>query len=201
MNQQIFSKFNIYDQIAYLMVGSIGLLVIYLDTILLKQHFPKFDLKYIIIWLIFAYFLGHIIQSFANIFIKEKKDDFNEKEKSILDIANKLFNVKELSHGEIWNFCYMTALANDVTGQISSFNSYYSLYRGWLIVFLIESLFLLICVFLFFNLLNIVLLLVSMLLAFLFYRRSKRFYKYLRTKVLQTFIIIKNFEIAEKNNV
>ena len=83
MNQQIFSKFNVYDQIGYLLVGSIGLLVIYLDAVLLSYEFPKFDLKTAIIWLIVAYFLGHVIQAVANVFIKEKKEDFNEQEREL----------------------------------------------------------------------------------------------------------------------
>lgn len=195
MNKQIFSKFNVYDQIGYLMVGSIGLLVMYLDTVLLNYKFPKFDLKAAIIWFIAAYFLGHIIQAVANVIIREKKEDFNKQEKRILDIAEEIFGIKELSDGEIWNLCYMTALAKDVTGQISSFNAYYSLYRGWLIIFTIESVFLLVYLILFFSLTSIVWLIVSFLLVVLFYRRSKRFYRYLRVKVLQTFLIIKTLEL------
>ena len=191
MNQQIFSKFNVYDQIGYLMVGSIGLLVIYLDTILLNYKFPKFDLKTAIIWFIVAYFLGHIIQAIANVIIREKKEDFNKQEKRILDIAEEFFGIKDLSDGEIWNLCYMTALAKDITGQITSFNAYYSLYRGWLMVFTIETVFLIVYVILFFSLPTIIWLMVSFLLVILFYRRSKRFYNYLRAKVLQTFLIIK----------
>jgi len=195
MNQQIFSKFNVYDQIGYLMVGSIGLLVIYLDTILLNYKFPKFDLKTAIIWFIVAYFLGHIIQAIANVIIREKKEDFNKQEKRILDIAEEFFGIKDLSDGEIWNLCYMTALAKDITGQITSFNAYYSLYRGWLMVFTIETVFLIVYVILFFSLPTIIWLLVSFLLVVLFYRRSKRFYNYLRAKVLQTFLIIKTLKL------
>lgn len=195
MTQQIFSKFNVYDQIGYLLVGSIALLVIYLDTILLNYKFPKFDLRATIIWLIIAYFLGHIIQAVANVFIKEQKEDFNDQEKGILDTAKEFFGIKELSDGEIWNLCYMTALAKDVTGQVSSFNAYYSLYRGWLMVFTFESVFLLIRVILFFSLANIAWLIISLVLVILFYRRSKRFYTYLRAKVLQTFLIIKTLKL------
>ena len=195
MNQQIFSKFNVYDQIGYLMVGSIGLLVIYLDTILLNYKFPKFDLKTTIIWFIVAYFLGHIIQAIANVIIREKKEDFNKQEKRILDIAEEFFGIKDLSDGEIWNLCYMTALAKDITGQITSFNAYYSLYRGWLMVFTIETVFLIVYVILFFSLPTIIWLIVSFLLVVLFYRRSKRFYNYLRAKVLQTFLIIKTLKL------
>jgi hypothetical protein len=103
MNQQVFSKFNVYDQIGYLLVGSIGLLVIYLDTVLLNYEFPKFDLKTAIIWLIVAYFLGHIIQAVANVIIREKKEDFNQQEKRILKIAEEFYGIKELPDGEIWN--------------------------------------------------------------------------------------------------
>ncbi len=195
MNQQILSKFNVYDQIGYLLVGSIGLLVIYLDTVLLNYEFPKFDLKTAIIWLIVAYFLGHIIQAIANVFIREKKEDFSKQEKRMLGIAKEFFGIKKLSDEEIWNLCYMTALAKDITGQINSFNAYYSLYRGWLIIFTIESAFLLTYVILFFSLTSIIQLIVSFLLVVLFYRRSKRFYKYLRVKVLQTFFIIKTLEL------
>lgn len=195
MKKQLFSKFNVYDQIGYLLVGSIGLLVMYLDTVLLNYEFPKFDLENAIIWLIVAYFLGHIIQAVANVIIKEKKEDFNEQEKRILDIAEEFFWIKELSDREIWDLCYMTTLAKDITGQISSFNAYYSLYRGWLMIFTIESVFLLVYVILFFSLPTIIWLMVSFLLAVLFYRRSKRFYKYLRAKVLQTFLIIKTLKL------
>lgn len=195
MNQQIFSKFNVHDQIGYLMVGSIGLLVIYLDTILLNYKFPKFDLETAIIWFIVAYFLGHIIQAIANVIIREKKEDFNKQEKRILDIAEEFFGIKDLSDGEIWNLCHMTALAKDITGQITSFNAYYSLYRGWLIVFAIETVFLIVYVILFFSLPTIIWLMVSFLLVVLFYRRSKRFYNYLRAKVLQTFLIIKTLKL------
>lgn len=195
MSQQIFSKFNVYDQIGYLLVGSIGLLVIYFDTVLLNYEFPKYDLKTAIIWLIVAYFLGHIIQAVANVIIREKKEDFNPQEKRILKIAEKFYGMKELLDGEIWNLCYMTALTKDITGQISSFNAYYSLYRGWLVIFAIESVFLLIYVILFFSLSNLIWLMVSFLLAVLCYRRSKRFYRYLRTKVLQTFLIIKALKL------
>ena len=67
-------KFNIYDQIGYLLVGAIGLLVIYFNSILLDiSYSPKFNLSTIIIWTIIAYFLGHLVQAIANIFVKEKK--------------------------------------------------------------------------------------------------------------------------------
>lgn len=195
MGNKLFSKFNTYDQIGYLLVGSIALLLIYSDALLLNYTLPKLDLGSAVIWLIVAYFLGHIIQAVANVFIKEKKADFNQQEKSILNTAKKFFNTEEISDHETWNLCYMAALAKDATGQISSFNAYYSLYRGWLMLFIFQSVFLLIHLVFFFHLLSTLWLIISVLLALLFYRRSKRFYTYLRTKVLQTFLLIKALEL------
>lgn len=196
MQKQLLSKFNVYDQIGYLMVGSISLIVIYLDSLFLDFRFPKFDLNSSIIWLILTYFLGHIIQSIANIIIKEKKEDFNEKEKKILEIAREFFEIKNLSEGEVWNLCYMMAFAKDITGQISTFNAYYSLYRGWLVIFALESLFLLLLnIFKWFNFAYLILFLLSAFLTILFFRRKKRFYSYLKIKVLQTFILLRKVEL------
>ncbi len=196
MHKQILSKFNVYDQIGYLMVGSISLIVIYLDSLFLDFRFPKFDLNSSIIWLIVTYFLGHIIQSIANTIIKEKKEDFNEKEKKILEIAREFFEIKNLSEGEIWNLCYMMAFAKDITGQINTFNAYYSLYRGWFVIFAFESLFLLVLsIFKWFNLGYLILFLSSAFLTILFFRRKKRFYSYLKIKVLQTFILLRKVEL------
>jgi len=196
MHNQILSKFNVYDQIGYLMVGSISLIVIYLDSLFLDFRFPKFDLNSSIIWLIVTYFLGHIIQSIANIIIKEKKEDFNEKEKKILEMAREFFEIKNLSEGEVWDLCYIMAFAKDITGQISTFNAYYSLYRGWFVIFALESLFLLLLnIFKWFNFIYLILFLSSAFLTILFFRRKRRFYSYLKIKVLQTFILLRKLEL------
>ena len=192
MYKQILSKFNVYDQVGYLMVGSVSLIVLYLDSLFLDVIFPKFALNSSIIWLIATYFLGHVIQSIANIIIKEKKEDFNEKEKKILEIAKEFFDIKNLSEGEIWSLCYMMAFAKDITGQISTFDAYYSLYRGWFVIFALESLFLLLLnIFKWFNFTYLILFLISNFLTILFFRRKKRFYSYLKIKVLQTFILLR----------
>ncbi|GAJ15929.1 unnamed protein product [marine sediment metagenome] len=192
MYKQILSKFSVYDQVGYLMVGSISLIVLYLDSLFLGVRFPRFDLNSSIIWFIVTYFLGHIIQAIANIIIKEKKEDFNEKEKKILEIAKEFFDIKNLSESEIWSLCYMMAFAKDITGQISTFNAYYSLYRGWFVIFALESLFLLLLnIFRWFNFAYLILFLISNFLTILFFRRKKRFYGYLKIKVLQTFILLR----------
>jgi len=191
---QIFSKFNLYDQIGYLLVGSIALMLAYVDFSVFNVSFPNFNLTNLPLWVVVAYFLGHVIQAVANILIREKKEDFDESEKEILDLARKYFSTEKGTDGEVWNLCYMLASAKDVSGQIQSFNAYYSLYRGWFIVFAVESLLIAAFTLYSFNLPKIVFLLISSITAILFYRRLKRFYVYLRSKVLQTFIIVRILE-------
>ncbi|MDK2812420.1 MAG: hypothetical protein PWQ78_630 [Petrotoga sp.] len=192
-------KFNIYDQIGYLLVGTIGLLIIYFNSILLNIYYlPEPNLSVFIVWIVIAYFLGHLIQAMANIFVKEKKEDFSESEKQLLNIARDFFEVKNLSDGEVWNLCYMLGVAKDPSGQIQAFNAYYSLYRGWFIVFLAETIFLSGYIFFFFSLKNLTLWVVSGLIAFLFFLRLKRFYYHLKNKVFQTFIIIIRIDFKEK---
>ena len=201
MNLMTFSKFNIYDHVGYLVVGAVGILLFYFNLTLLNiTWFPKFDLSTFIIWVIIAYFTGHLIQAIANIFIKERKEEFSEDEKRILNIARDFFEIKDLPDSEIWNLCYMLGVAKDVTGQIQAFNAYYSLYRGWFIVFVGETIFLLGCIFFFFSWKNLVFLALSGLIAFLFFLRLKRFYHYLKSKVFHTFIIIKRIEFTEDSN-
>ncbi len=187
---QQFPKFNVYDQIGYILVGSIGLMVIYLDCVLLNIPFPKFELESAIIWLVVAYFLGHVVQAIANVVVREKRV-FTKKEKELLSEAKKFFEVSGASDEETWNLCYMMVLGKDMTGQISLFNAYYGMYRGWLIIFIIESLFLIGYVVLSPNFFSMVLLVASIFLIILFYKRAKRFYNYLKIKVLQSFLLLR----------
>lgn len=196
MYKQILSRFNVYDQFGYLLVGSISLIVLYLNSLLLDVEFPKFDLSSFIIWFIITYFLGHVVQAIANIIVKEEKGNFNEKEKEILEIARKFFDITNLSDSEIWSLCYMMAFAKDITGQVSTFNAYYSLYRGWFVIFVLESSFLLLLnIFKWFNFTYLILFLSSAFLTILFFRRKKRFYSYLKIKVLQTVILLRKVEL------
>jgi len=193
MENNIFSKFNIYDQIGYLLVGSVGLLVMVFNLYLMSKNnlIPPFNAQNFLAWFVCAYFLGHIAQAIANVFIKENKKDFSESEKEILEKAKKYFEVEKNSLNEIYLLCYMFASAKDITGQVQSFNSYYSLYRGWMIIFSLNSIFTLyLFIINWFSLLFLSIFIISLLLVWLFYRRSKRFYAYSRGKVLQTFIIL-----------
>lgn len=199
MENKLFSKFSFYDQIAYVLVGSIVLLVIAFDFWLLGFNIPKLNGAELIILFIIAYFLGHLIQSIANLIIKEKKDDFSKQDQEILNIARESFGFKEKTDNEIYRFCYMISLSKDISGQVQSFNAYYSLYRGWFTLFIFQSLFLVYYfISIFFSLKALFLLITSIGVAVLFYFRLKRFYKYSREKTLQTFLIIKKLN-KEKN--
>ena len=74
----ISNKFSFYDQIGYLLVGSIALLLIAGNMWLTNgsESLPSFALQIILVWMVVAYFLGHLVQSVANIIIIEKKDSY-----------------------------------------------------------------------------------------------------------------------------
>ena len=46
----MFSKLSLYDQVGYLLVGSIALLVAYADTVILSMPFPSFTAANLVIW-------------------------------------------------------------------------------------------------------------------------------------------------------
>jgi hypothetical protein len=194
MINQFSSRFNVYDQLGYLLVGSIALLVAYADFVLLRAEFPAFSLVNLLLWIIIAYFLGHLIQAMANLFLRDKKDGFSDREKEILDEARNYFGAREQSDGEVWNLCYILAVIKDGSGQVQVFNALYSLYRGWTLIFVMESLFIVGCVIYSFGFLKVVLLFLSLMITALFYARWNRFQRYLRTKVLQTFIVLKTIK-------
>jgi hypothetical protein len=201
MEQKIFSKFNVYDQIGYLMVGAVALLLLVFNTSYFFQVTTlPFNLDTFLAWFIAAYFTGHLAQGIANLIndikllrflVPENKGDFDNKQKEILQQAKEFFGLHKQDDNRVWNLCYMFANAKDITGQVQAFNSYYSLYRGWLVVFVLESLFLVYFLFSAYNWKVLLLFLWSVFLAIIFYRRSKRFWKYTRNKVLETFVIVK----------
>jgi len=192
MDNTIFSKFNIYDQIGYLMVGSVGLMVLSLSFYLFGVIYiiPFFNLDNSLLWVIVAYLFGHVLQAISNIFVKENKVNFSDSEKEILERASAYFNVTKQTWGEVYSLCYMSSSAKDITGQVQSFNAYYSLYRGWMIVFGLNSISMLILSIIhWFSFSYLSLFILSVILTWLFYNRSKRFYNYSRGKTLQTFLL------------
>jgi len=205
MEQKIFSKLNIYDQIGYLMVGAIALLVLVFNRVyFFKLTIPLFDINTFLVWFIVAYFLGHLIQGIANLvssikllrfLIPEDKGNFNDKQKEVLEQAREYFGLQKQDENRLWNFCYMFANAKDITGQVQVFNSYYSMYRGWLVIFILESLFLFYFLISAYEWKTLFLFLTSVFLAVIFSRRSRRFWNYTRNKVLETFVIVKKLNI------
>lgn len=205
MENKIFSKFNLYDQIGYLMVGAIVLLLfVFNATYFFQATIPPFNLDTFLAWFVVAYFLGHLIQGIANFInsikllrflILEDKENFDDKQKEVLGQAKEHFGLQKQDENRLWNFCYMFASAKDITGQVQAFNSYYSLYRGWLVAFILESLFLLYFLTLAYNWKTLLLFLTSVFLAIIFYRRSRRFWNYTRNKVLETFVVVKKLNV------
>lgn len=205
MENKIFSKFNLYDQIGYLMVGAVILLLIVFDAFYFFQAtIPPFNLDTFLVWFVMAYFAGHLMQGIANLInsikplrflIREDKENFDEKQKEVLQQVKEYFGLQKQDENKLWNFCYMFASAKDITGQVQAFNSYYSLYRGWLVAFILESLFLLFFLISAYDWKTLLLFLTSGFLAIIFYRRSRRFWNYTRNKVLETFIVVKKLNI------
>lgn len=195
MENKIFPKFSFYDQLGYVLVGSIALFVIFFDIWIMEYQTPEISGVDLFVLIIIAYFLGHIIQSLANLIIKEKRDDFSKEEKEILNIAREKFNLKEKADNEIYRFINMISLGRDFSGQVEIFNAYYGLYRGWLIIFVVQSIFLSGYSTFAFDLRNLIFLIIAVIVATLLYLRMKRFYKYSREKTLQTFLIISKSEM------
>ena len=193
LQNKFFPKLNIYDQFGYLLVGGVSFLVLIFNLYLLAKLdlVPVFNTQTLIAWILAAYCLGHLLQAFANFFIKEKKSQFTESEKEILKRVNNHFKLKNQSSSQLFTICYMLASAKDITGHVKSFNAYYGLYRGWSIIFFLNApFFLFLVVEHYFNYLYLIFFFSSVLLGLLFLQRSQRFYKYLRTKTLQTFLLL-----------
>lgn len=197
MEQNMFSKFNLYDQMGYLLVGSIAILVIHLDTLVLQVPWKlEITALNLVVWFIGAYFVGHLVQAAANIFIKENKTEFTESEKEVLGQVKIYFGLEKLNWNEAYLLCYMLSLAKDITGHVQSFNAYYSLYRGWFVVFLVETTFLAISsLVIHCSLWTLALLATSGVCAVLFYRRTHRFFAYSRTKAIQTFVVVQKLHL------
>ena len=195
-------KLNLYDQFGYLMVGAVFLLLLIFDTVYFFQvNIPPFYLDTFLAWFVVTYFTGHLIQGTANIItkapflhslVKEDKSDFTDDEKIVLNQVGDYLSVKEADDSKLWRLCLTLTTAKDVTGQVGLFNAYYSLYRGWFVILLLQSMFLAYHIlFLGYSTTVLLFFLLSVFLAFVVCKRSKRFWQYLRSKALETFIVVK----------
>lgn len=201
MEKQIFTKFSLYDQIGYFMVGFVALGIIYFDAnTFLRLNFLNSYINNPLFLIISAYFLGHFNQALANILnkfpyikilLREDREEFNQEQKKTLKIARKFFNVDSSRNHSIWNLCYSYALTKDPAGQIEAFNAYYGMYRGWFVIFISQTIFQLFILFATISVLNSLFFVASIIITIIFYIRTRRFWNYLKDKVLQTFIVVK----------
>jgi len=200
MEQKVFNKFNLYDQIGYIMVGATAQIIFCFNVKFFTNNaIPEINVSNFIVWFIIAYFFGHFIQSFSNVLskiplikylFKENKTDFNSFEKEILLEAKKYFKMKTDDFSRIWNVCYQFCSTNDNTGQIQSFNSNYGLYRGWLVLFILNQIFLCIQIIKNYTVFTLLIFCVNLIVLFVFQNRMKRFWNYFRDKVINNFIIV-----------
>jgi len=200
MDSSIFSKFNLYDQFGYLMVGAVATILFVINALYFYQvAIPGLTVENVLLWLVVTYFVGHMIQGVSNLltdlplvgrFFREPKHVFTELEKESLDEVRHFFSVDKADDNKTWNLCYMYASAKDLTGQVQAFNAYYSLYRGWSVIFLFESIFLLFLVWRAPHMENWIFVLLSIFVVIVFYRRKIRFWNYLRSKTFDTFSLL-----------
>lgn len=196
-----FSSLNLYDNFAYLFVGAIFIAVIGFDArYFFNLNFITTDFLSVTATIIFAYFSGHVVQAFANVItatpilsrlLRENKSGFSAEDKEILGEAKTYFNREKASDAEAFRLCMMFATANDIAEQIKPFNAYYSLCRGWFMVFFLQIIFSIYAVVQFHSTLSWLSLITATVIAILMRQRSKRFWNYFRQKVFETFVIIK----------
>ena len=84
MDNKVFSKFNVYDQIGYPFVGSVFIIILSLTLSLLTKSsvVPNLNTSNFIIYFISAYLIGNILKALSNlklinIIISENKDSFS----------------------------------------------------------------------------------------------------------------------------
>lgn len=187
-------KFSAFDQIGYLLVGSIALLVILIDYYLVTNNLTSSGVDSamaIVIFIVLSYCIGHIIQACAHFLLRKPQILFNNDEKDLLLNARTLFKRDKFNDYQIYRLIFLYSQCNDTTGQVNAFNSYLTLYRGWSTVFIFEALFMLmyiISIFAF-SLPNLIIILISIILSFILYNRYRIFSRYLKEKVFNTYII------------
>lgn len=197
MDSKVFSKFNLYDLIGYFLVGAMFLIMILLDLYVVDIIIvaPVFSTQNIVLGIMLSYFLGHVLHAIVKIFYKHDGNNFkvSDNEKRVLNEVKLYFNIPNtVSDFDVYKQCYMLTLAKDMTGQVLKYNAFYAMYRGWVIAFLMESIFLsIVMVSIWFNNLCLIALLSSVVLTLLFYQQGNQYYHFARRKVLQTFILIK----------
>lgn len=182
------------------MVGAVAILVLGFDAnYFFHAASVGIDFFSVTASIVIAYFLGHIIQAIANVItatpglkkiLQEEKGNYSSEDKRILDGARARFHREQATDAEAFRLCMIFANAHDIADQVKSFNAYYSLCRGWFVVFFLQSLFLIGTFIASATSIKLLLLLLSTAIALLTRRRAKRFWNYFRQKVLETFVVV-----------
>lgn len=192
-------KLSIYEQLAYFFVGGVAYIVILCDLYLLKITIPPIFLEIIFI-VVSSYFLGHLSQAISNIFLRanEYKKAFDDSQLEILkNVKDDCFKGKNITDLYVFEYCYLHTLSSSHSSHISSFLANYGLYRGWTVIFILESIFLLFQLIILLSKSGFivthlfVLFLISCVVSFLLYMRAIRFKKYFTKKVFQIYSINK----------
>lgn len=190
-------KFGIYDQLGYLLVGAVAEVVVYID--LLAQHA---NLTYVtnmnlLILTVMAFFIGHLSQAIANVaqvayrkLINHQPREFENPQKEVLDRVIGKYGLMTDQYAEAFAICLMLTKWKDLTGEVGAFNANYGLYRGWVVVFSLNMLYGLVFVVAGDKLLGLSISSLSLIVAFVFAIRAKRFYGYTTQKVLHTFQLL-----------
>lgn len=208
---ELSQKFNLYDHLAYILVGFYQICVLFTFYILATQgNFNSLidflRLEFTVALVLGSYLVGHLVQAVSNIFEKWEKKKKEEKKKNldfIMVRARQFFALPEtLSEKDLWQYCYLYALSNDFSGHITLFNSIHSLYRGFWIasaIGFIGSAFIFIKQIVLYFVTGYAMVpdwkillfaVATLLLAILFNRRKKRFFEYMGEKTLITFDIL-----------
>ncbi len=149
-------KFNLYDNLGYILVGLYQIIFCYLLLLFVKNQpidltlFTSTGASFSI--LLLSYFVGHLIQALSNFvddvliakivkkFFKKARNEEDRKLTKNNDLefitkqARKFFDLPEnLNEKYVFQYCYLFALSYDFSGHISLFNSMYSLYRGFFV--------------------------------------------------------------------
>lgn len=200
------SKLTLYDHFGYIFVGLYQFLFTFIFFSLVNQkRFPDlvtfFTFEKSVMLILYSYLIGHIIQAVANFLIKEKKDGNNEELGYIMDNAKKYFDLPpQMSAKYAFQYCYLFVLANDMSSHVTLFNSLYSLYRGFFVSSIINSIsfsILLVLSFIIESFTSLrsnnwlyLLVISQFFFCWLFHNRKRRFFIYLEEKTLIAFDIL-----------
>jgi membrane protein implicated in regulation of membrane protease activity len=218
---EIKPKINIYDQLAYIMVGMYQIAVAGLLYFLIyggdvSDAFAVLKIEFTVALILCAYLVGHLVQAVSNIFEKWEKKKKDEKQKDlsfVTDKAREFFQLPEgLSEKYVWQYCYLYALSNDFSGHVALFNSLHSLYRGFWVA---SNIGLIVSSVMFVTQLAVAIFykftiwpewkfgifaIVFFLLSRLFRKRRERFFTYMSEKTLITYDILSKGNFNNKDN-